>query len=271
VQKQPAIAAWKVINPDVRLFNVDIPHEGRMILGIRTTGAAGAFHHEVALFNLNSDRAAQSISITTAGGTVSNPGFHGVEYFNEPYSNAAWTPVITNPSVKWSTQTFAQNPNANAVRWSTLYNFWCDATRPVTSITIGLFKPGTPTSMTIPVPAPAALAEIASETGSVPTLPGMWAWSPDDVELGDVTESNTFRIYCLPGVSRELKRLTSSSDCVTVEAKPVEDNGRVGWDIRVERSSSAPEGYFETVLSLESKTEGDSPLHIRAYGVMPPR
>ena len=30
----------------------------------------------------------------------------------------------------WSTETFATNQNANAIRWGTLYNFRFDADRP---------------------------------------------------------------------------------------------------------------------------------------------
>jgi hypothetical protein len=273
VQQSPAIEAWKVINPDVKLFNVDIPHEGRMILGVRSTGTAGTFQHEVALFNLNSDRAAQSLTVTTAaGGVVSNTGFHDVDYFNEPYPATDWSPVITNPSVKWSTQTFAQNPNANALRWGTLYNFSCHSTRQLTSITIGLFKPGTPTSITVQIPPILVHLEVAVAPGSTSVSDGEWASNSEDVELGTLTDSSTFRVYCLPGVARDLKQVTSSSDSLTVAATKVEENGMIGWDVRVAKAPQAPEGYFETVLSLESKTEGDSPLRIRAFGeiVKPP-
>ena len=30
----------------------------------------------------------------------------------------------------WSTQTYDQNENANALRWGTMYNFWFDADAP---------------------------------------------------------------------------------------------------------------------------------------------
>jgi len=66
------------------------------------------------------------------------------------------TPSITrtlivpfNPSVclldlTWSTETFADNPNANAIRWGTLYNFRFDADQSprATTATIGFWSDG---------------------------------------------------------------------------------------------------------------------------------
>ena len=36
------------------------------------------------------------------------------------YSNAAWTPNQTATALSWNSETFAQNQNANAIRWGTL-------------------------------------------------------------------------------------------------------------------------------------------------------
>jgi hypothetical protein len=56
--------------------------------------------------------------------------------------------------VMWSSETFAQNPNANAVRWGTLYNIRFDANRPpvATLATIGFFKTGAPVSVVVEAP-----------------------------------------------------------------------------------------------------------------------
>ncbi len=60
----------------------------------------------------------------------------------------------------WSTDTYAQNPNANAIRWGTLYNFRFDSSRPPTSAnaTVGFYKTGAP--ITVAVQAPAACAAL---------------------------------------------------------------------------------------------------------------
>ncbi|PYJ76790.1 MAG: hypothetical protein DME69_12475, partial [Verrucomicrobia bacterium] len=52
----------------------------------------------------------------------------------------------TGGSLTWSCETFAQNPNANALRWGTLYNFRFDSNRPPQDefAVIGFFKTGVP-------------------------------------------------------------------------------------------------------------------------------
>jgi hypothetical protein len=64
----------------------------------------------------------------------------------------------TSNSITWTTETFAQNQNANAIRWGTLYNFRFDADQPPqsNSATVGFFKTGSP--MTTAIQAPAANA-----------------------------------------------------------------------------------------------------------------
>ena len=74
------------------------------------------------------------------GITVSNVGFHAP--LNPPafandgtvgsagYSNAPWTATQTCQALGWISETFAQNQNANAIRWGTLYNFRFDSDRP---------------------------------------------------------------------------------------------------------------------------------------------
>ena len=51
-------------------------------------------------------------------------------------------------SATWNCETFAQNQNANAIRFGTLYNFRFDSSAPPTDTTanIGFFKTGSPIS-----------------------------------------------------------------------------------------------------------------------------
>ena len=60
------------------------------------------------------------------------------------YSSTPWTPMQTAGALSWSSETFAQNQNANAIRWGTLYNFRFDSNRPPQAMnaTIGFFKTG---------------------------------------------------------------------------------------------------------------------------------
>ena len=65
---------------------------------------------------------------------------------NAGYSNAPWTSTQTANAVSWSSETFAQNQNANAIRLATLYNFRFDSNRPPQAMnaTIGYFKTEAP-------------------------------------------------------------------------------------------------------------------------------
>ncbi len=155
------IEAWKVEDPLVDITAYDIPNDGRMLLGYRVTDIGGGmWHYEYALFNMNSDRSGQSFSVPLPPDTVvANVGFHDAEYHSgEPYTNTDWQVTQDSSSLTWATETFDQNPNANALRFSTLYNFRFDADKPPFrgEVALGLFKPGTPASfnLTPNVPAP---------------------------------------------------------------------------------------------------------------------
>jgi hypothetical protein len=89
------------------------------------------------------------------------------------FSNAAWTPSETASALSWSTETFAQKQNANAIRWGTLYNFRFDSDHPphTTNATIGFFKTGTP--MTVEIQGPNVCSATPSPTPAPsPTPPG---------------------------------------------------------------------------------------------------
>jgi hypothetical protein len=154
-QRQKAgIQAWKATDPTVTEATVGAP-EGLFILSAKATSLGGGiYHYEYALQNLNNQRAGQSFTVPLPAGTVvTNVGFHDVDYHSsvpaELYDGTDWPSTVTSSSVTWATTTYDVNPNANALRWGTLYNFRFDANQaPGTgSITIGMFRPGSPTSV----------------------------------------------------------------------------------------------------------------------------
>ena len=61
-------------------------------------------------------------------------------------------------SITWNSETFAQNQNANAIRWGTLYNFRFDADQPPqnANATVDFFKTGSPMIVAIQGPQEAA-------------------------------------------------------------------------------------------------------------------
>lgn len=164
----PAIRAWRdhglgVNNPDtsVAIGSFFVPGEGNFHYGhkVRDNGN-GTWTYDYAVYNLNSDRSGGSLSIPVPEGvTITNIGFHDVDYHSgEVYDNTDWANGRGTTDVAWnSPQTHAQNPNSNALRWGTMYNFWFTANRPPASSrqgTLGLFKPGTPASVNFSVSAP---------------------------------------------------------------------------------------------------------------------
>ncbi len=156
-----AIELWPTIDPGVTLTNTNVPGDGRVILGARATSLGGGqYRYEYAFYNQNSDRAIGSFSVPIPpGAAISNVGFHDVSYHSgEPFVGTDWSSTVDATSVKWNCETFAANPNANALRWGTLYNFRFDANVPPGNfqITAGIFKPGSPTSFTINTVVPSA-------------------------------------------------------------------------------------------------------------------
>jgi len=164
-QMKPAIRAWKESNPSVMETDVRIPGEGLLILSsLATSMSDGWWHYEYALMNLNSDRCAGSFHVPLpAGVNVAGIGFHDVAHHSgEPYDGTDWQSRCSQGrAIQWTTIPHDENPNANAIRWGTLYNFRfaSDAPPIETEILIGLFKPGEPRSVTAAGIGPGPLAD----------------------------------------------------------------------------------------------------------------
>lgn len=158
VREKAAIEAWPTVDPSVILNDLFVDG-GRFILATKVTDLGNGFwDYEYALHNLNSDRSAGSFSIPVSNTAATQSfGFHDVEYHSgEPYSGLDWSVTTSASEVTWATEDFAVNPDANALRWGTLYNFRFQANvPPVAAVaTVGLFKPGTPDSAVVPTLAP---------------------------------------------------------------------------------------------------------------------
>jgi hypothetical protein len=153
VREDPAILAWAAEDPEVRISNVDVAGDGRFILGSRVYQNGNTYTYEYAVQNLNSHRSAMSFTIAIPPGLqVSNIGFHDVDYHSgEPFDNVDWTATVGSDSISWSTgQTEGDNPDANALRWGTLYNFRFDTTASpdLDKATLGLYRAGSPGEVT---------------------------------------------------------------------------------------------------------------------------
>jgi hypothetical protein len=177
VREQPGIKAWTgatVSNP----IQPDPGNDGIWFMGYKVTNpTTGVWHYEYALHNENLDRAIQSFSVPLGPGVnISNIGFHAPPqhpgwandgtFNNLGYSSTPWNVTQDASSITWSTETFATNQNANAIRFGTLYNFRFDANQPPQSAnaTVGFFKTGSP--MTVGIQAPASGTPTPTPTAS---------------------------------------------------------------------------------------------------------
>jgi hypothetical protein len=168
VRTLPAINGWA--GSTLHQIEPDPGNDGIGIVGYKVTNpSAGVWHYEYAVYNENLDRGVQSFSIPIGCGVnVSNIGFHAPlnppafandgTFNNAGYSNAPWTVDQSGGAVTWSSETFAQNQNANALRWGTLYNFRFDSDHPPQAMnaTLGYFKNGSPSTVAVQGPMPDA-------------------------------------------------------------------------------------------------------------------
>jgi N-acetylneuraminic acid mutarotase len=166
VRMQPAIEAWAGTGATVNQYQPDSANDGIWFMGYKVTNPiTGVWHYEYALYNENLDRSVQSFSVPVgAGAHISNTGFHAPPqepgwandgtFNNQGYSNAPWTVTQASGFITWNCETFAQNQNANAIRFGTLYNFRFDADQPPqnANATIGFFKTGSPMIVGIQAP-----------------------------------------------------------------------------------------------------------------------
>lgn len=147
--ESPAVDAWlgagqSVIEPAPLADGL-----GRLACEVTDLGG-GTWHYEYALYNMNMGQAMGVFSVPAPPGvTITNVGFHAPlnhapEANADNYSNDPWTTSVAGDAVTWTTDTFDQDPLANAVRYATLYNFRFDADVGPRSVyaTIGFFKTG---------------------------------------------------------------------------------------------------------------------------------
>jgi hypothetical protein len=180
MRMQPAIKFWGGTGATVNQIEPDPGNDGIWFMGYKVTNpSAGVWHYEYALFNMNLDRSIQSFSVPLGSGVnVSNIGFHAPPQHpgwphdgtlgDAGYSSMPWAVTQVSDSITWNSETFAQNQNANAIRWGTLYNFRFDADQPpqAADATVGFFKTGSPMMVAIqgpvggtpPTPTPTATA-----------------------------------------------------------------------------------------------------------------
>ena len=146
--EEPAIRMWKEMDPQVDMNDVHVPNDGHFIVGARATDVGGGmWRYEYAVWNHNSHACAGGFSIfMPTGATVENIGFNDVDYHSgEVHDSTDWDASVVPGAITWTTAPYATSPNANAIRWATMYNFRFDCNVPPaenSEATIHTFRPG---------------------------------------------------------------------------------------------------------------------------------
>jgi hypothetical protein len=178
-REKPAILAWT--GATFATIQPDPVNDGIGIVGYKVTNpSAGVWHYEYAVYNQNLDRAIQSFSVPVGNGaTLSNVGFKAPPQHpgstadgtvgNAGFSGTPWSGTQAGGAVTWASEPMATNANANAIRWGTLYNFRFDSNRPPQTVnaTVGFFKNGSPITVQVQGPSPAAATGPWSVSGRV--------------------------------------------------------------------------------------------------------
>jgi hypothetical protein len=162
VRRKSALWGWKAADPAVEIATIDFrtgPADlvERFEVARRVTGGGGSWHYEYVIRNMNSRRAARGLEIRfPAGAVLSSVGFRDIDHHSgEPYATNSWN--IDPPEagrVRWSTVGPGVDPDANALRWATAFNFWFDADQGPAGIThrLELFEWGCPAGVLFQVP-----------------------------------------------------------------------------------------------------------------------
>ncbi|TVQ59547.1 MAG: hypothetical protein EA379_10620 [Phycisphaerales bacterium] len=180
----PAVYAWQEYDPEVRIDIVDIPDEGgegmpaRILIATRVSEIEDdVWRYVYAIQNLNSDRGVRAFRLPSPG--LADSGytaeFHAPDYHSGDgvdgvtIENTPWEFTPSTGVAAWATENYSENPNANALRWGTVYTFTITTPgRPPEEgdCVLGLFKPGAgPASLAVSLPAPGGCFLAGDVTG----------------------------------------------------------------------------------------------------------
>jgi len=181
---EPALFAWRAVHQDVVISEAFVVDEGGpgvhgfMWIASRAIDLGGTWRYEYAVQNTTSEVAVRALSILTPCGSANatSAQFFGIDHHSgSPYSDAAWSFAQTGTELGWSTATFAQNADANALRWGNLFAFSFEsdaAPDPAGTVELALFKTSGSVSATAIVPSgpsfsyPAFCLPTATSTGN---------------------------------------------------------------------------------------------------------
>jgi hypothetical protein len=158
---KPAIFAWEENSDTVEIETVDLPGDGRLFVAHDVVdNGDGTWNYEYAIYNLTSDDSVNGFAIDAAAGTnVIDREFHDVSsHSGEDYKTYNWAPSDSAGTIGWTTTEFSVDPDANAIRWGTMYSFTIVSDAPPSDGTaqLELFKSNGTVSVPVRVPTGSA-------------------------------------------------------------------------------------------------------------------
>lgn len=141
VRQQPAIFAWQANDPDVQIQQVSVENDGGPgYFGYFWVAAKATYlgncnwRYDYAVENLNSHQSCGAFSVSLPSGIpVSHAGTTQVRYHSgEPYINFSWDIAYSPTEITWQTYPISVLPNANALRFGTMYTFRFETQAPPT-------------------------------------------------------------------------------------------------------------------------------------------
>ncbi len=167
VSESPALDAW--VDATQVIIEPQPGVDGRAILAFDITELGGGqWHYEYAIYNMNLDQAIGALAIPVPEDvTLSAIGFHAPlhhapELNADNYSNDPWSMSTDHQEMRWSTVPFDVDPEANALRYGTVYNFRFNANAPPKPAVaeVELFKSGPVTTMVVATLGPSSEASL---------------------------------------------------------------------------------------------------------------
>lgn len=281
-REEPAIFAWKDQDSAVAIKPFDTgegPEVTLMFLGYRVTDLGGGqWRYEYALQNLTSDQSAKGFRVPIGSGVnVTNVYFRDVPWHSgDPYDGTDWSDSIGGGEIGWATDDFNVNPNANALRWGTMYNFGFTADGPpvATNVAIDLFKPGVNSEILVAAQGPDA-TEIVCPPSVPPfntlatyklTGPGNgipWSWR---IESGNSSFSSLEELGAggVIGTTFEVAEAFAASI-----SDKVLSQGCDGLALLAAATGTTIDGEDAVFLSLGTGAAGGIDLFVGAAGASP--
>ncbi|MBL9121257.1 MAG: hypothetical protein JNL80_15210 [Phycisphaerae bacterium] len=176
-----AIEWWASVVPGVTLVALDLPRDGRVIVGGNAFALpGGGWRYDYAIENVDSHEAIRALSIPRGNDVdFQSIEFHApLAHSGEVTSNEPWNAIVSSDALTWSTPAFDVDPNANAVRWGTTYTFSLISARPPVTGTVTLTHFRSNATEVVSLPVPEGLA-----SGVIGDLDGDGAVSATDLSI----------------------------------------------------------------------------------------